>query len=156
MEVKKLLHFQLPTSYFLVLSSNFPLHFVTCNLLSEPLAHSFKKILIIQTAFLGDVILASPLIEKLHQFFPEARLDFLLRKGNESLLSNHPYLNRVLILDKKRKSGSLIENIKQIRKERYDLVVNVQRFASSGIITCLSGARQTVGFSKNPFSIFFS
>ena len=45
-----------------------------------------KKILIIQTAFIGDVILATPLIEKLKNFFPKAEIDFLLRKGNEGLL----------------------------------------------------------------------
>jgi lipopolysaccharide heptosyltransferase II len=119
-------------------------------------AKPFEKILIIQTAFLGDVILATPLIEKLHQYFPQARLDFLLRKGNESLLENHPYLRNILILDKKRKSASLIENIKRIRREKYDLVINVQRFASSGLITALSGAGRTIGFSKNPFSLLFS
>ena len=116
----------------------------------------FKKILIIQTAFLGDVILATPLIEKLHQFYPDAQLDFLLRKGNESLILNHHYLRNILIFDKKRKSASLFENIRRIRQEHYDLVVNVQRFASSGLITALSGARHTIGFSKNPFSFFFS
>ena len=45
-----------------------------------------QKFLIIQTAFIGDVVLATSLIEKLHRHFPEAQIDFLLRKGNESLL----------------------------------------------------------------------
>jgi lipopolysaccharide heptosyltransferase II len=119
-------------------------------------SNPFKKILIIQTAFLGDVILATPLIEKLHQFYPDAQLDFLLRKGNESLLQGHPYLRNILIFDKKRKSASLFENVRKIRQEHYDLVVNVQRFASSGLITALSGAKHTIGFRKNPFSFFFS
>ena len=60
------------------------------------------KILIIQTAFIGDVILATPLIEKLHQYFPDIKIDFLLRKGNESLLDNHPYINKILVFDKKK------------------------------------------------------
>ena len=56
-----------------------------------------NKFLIIQTAFIGDVILATPVIEKLHQYFPESKIDFLLRKGNENLLTNHPYLNALII-----------------------------------------------------------
>jgi len=60
-----------------------------------------KKILIIQTAFLGDVILATPVIERLHRCYPDAQIDFLLRKGNESLLSGHPHLHRVLVRDKR-------------------------------------------------------
>jgi ADP-heptose:LPS heptosyltransferase len=120
--------------------------------LNKPL----KKILIIQTAFPGDLILATSVIEKLHQYFPQSQLDFLLRKGNESLLKGHPFLKNIFILDKNKKFRSMFENILRIRKEKYDLVINIQRFASSGIITALSGARQTVGFSKNPFSIFFT
>lgn len=116
-----------------------------------------NKILIIQTAFIGDVILATVLIEKLHQYFPEAQIDFLLRKGNENLLQNHPKLNKVLIWNKKhQKYKSLRQTIVQIRKEKYDLVVNTQRFTSTGLITAYSGAKQKIGFDKNPLSFMFS
>jgi ADP-heptose:LPS heptosyltransferase len=113
--------------------------------------------LIIQTAFIGDVILATPLIEKLHQYYPEARIDFLLRKGNEELLAGHPYVNNLLVWDKKRNKYSNLANlIRKIRKTRYDYVINLQRFASSGIVTMLSKAGQKYGFDKNPLSVFFT
>jgi lipopolysaccharide heptosyltransferase II len=116
-----------------------------------------KKILIIQTAFLGDVVLATGLVEKLHAHFPQAQLDFLLRKGNESLLKGHPLLRQVLVWSKQEgKYKSLLQLLKQIRQERYDLVVNLQRFGATGILTALSGAHETVGFDKNPFSRFFT
>jgi heptosyltransferase-2 len=44
----------------------------------------------------------------------------------------------------------------EIREEKYDLVLNLHRFASSGLITIFSGASETRGFSKNPFSFLFS
>ncbi|RDV16981.1 glycosyltransferase family 9 protein [Pontibacter diazotrophicus] len=116
-----------------------------------------KKILIIQTAFLGDVVLATALVEKLHAFYPEAKLDFLLRKGNEALLKGHPLLREVLVWDKQQgKYKSLLKLLKQIRAEQYDLVVNVQRFGATGILTAFSGAKETVGFEKNPFSRLFT
>jgi len=55
-----------------------------------------NKILVIQTAFIGDVILATALLEKVHHYFPKAQIDFLLRKGNESLFQNHPFINQLL------------------------------------------------------------
>ena len=58
------------------------------------------KFLVIQTAFLGDVILATSIVEKLHQNFPGSQIDFLVRKGNESVLENHPFIHRVMVLDK--------------------------------------------------------
>ena len=116
-----------------------------------------KKILIIQTAFLGDVVLATALVEKLHAFYPEAKLDFLLRKGNEALLKEHPLLREVLIWDKQQgKYKGLLKLLKQIRAEKYDLVVNVQRFGATGILTAFSGAEEKVGFEKNPFSRLFT
>jgi heptosyltransferase II len=116
-----------------------------------------NSFLIIQTAFPGDVILATALIEKLHQKFPAASIDFLVRQGNESLLAGHPLLRNVLVWDKKKgKIKNLIAVIRQIRSLRYDVVINVQRFTSSGVITVLSKAKYTIGFGKNPLSLFFS
>ncbi|OQP64582.1 glycosyltransferase family 9 protein [Niastella populi] len=113
--------------------------------------------LIIQTAFIGDVVLATGIVEKLHRHFPDAKIDFLVRKGNEGLLHNHPYLNEVLIWDKKNgKLTNLWKMLGIIRKRRYDKVINVQRFAATGILTAFSGARETIGFDKNPFSWAFS
>lgn len=115
-----------------------------------------KKILIIQTAFIGDVILATALVEKLHAFCADAAIDFLVRKGNETLLLNNPKLHKVLVWDKKQnKIANLFKIIKEVRNEHYDLVINPHRFASSGLITALSGAAIKVGFTKNPLSFFY-
>ena len=116
-----------------------------------------KKFLIIQTAFIGDVVLATPLIEKLHRFFPDAEIDFLLRKGNEKLLLGHPFLHEVLIWDKKEdKQRNLFRMLGRIRQRKYDRVINVQRFFATGILTAFSGAKETIGFDKNPLSFLFT
>ena len=117
------------------------------------MALRFQSFLIIQTAFIGDVILATALIEKIHQHYPEAKIDFLLRKGNEGLLIGHPHLRNVLIWNKKEsKILNLLKIIKRIRGNRYDCLINVHRFASSGFITALSKAKLKIGFDKNPLS----
>ncbi|MCO6498942.1 MAG: glycosyltransferase family 9 protein [Vicingus serpentipes] len=116
-----------------------------------------KRFLVIQTAFIGDVILATSIVEKLHQFYPDSNIDFLLRKGNEGLLENHPIINELIVWDKKNKK---LENLKAITKKvnetKYDVVINLHRFASSGLITSLSGAKEKRGFKKNPLSLFFT
>ena len=117
----------------------------------------FQSFLIIQTAFIGDVILATGLIEKLHQHDPDAAIDFLVRRGNEDLLLGHPHLRAVLTWDKKKgKLANLLALIGRVRRRRYDVVVNVHRYMSSGLITAASGATFTVGFDRNPLSFLFS
>ncbi len=116
-----------------------------------------RKILIIQTASLGDVILSTPLIEKLHFYYPNAKIDFLLKYGYEGVLRRHPYLHHVIVWDKtEKKYKNLVQLINIFRENKYDLVVNVQRFFSSGLITALSGAKVKIGFNKNPLSVFFN
>ena len=116
-----------------------------------------QKFLVIQTAFIGDVVLATAIIEKLRDTFPDARIDFLVRKGNEALLAGHPWLHAVLVWDKKQgKLKNLWRMGKRIRREHYDTVINVQRFAATGLLTTFSGAKETIGFDKNPLSRFFT
>lgn len=116
-----------------------------------------QKFLVIQTAFTGDVVLATALPEKLHQFFPDAQIDFLVRKGNEGLLQEHPFLHEVMIWNKKeKKKRNLLVLLKKIRKEKYDIVINLQRFAATGLLTAFSGAGEKIGFDKNPFSFLFT
>jgi ADP-heptose:LPS heptosyltransferase len=114
------------------------------------------KILIIQTAFIGDVVLATTLLESLHRAYPEAELHALVRKGNEGLLNEHPFLTKVWIWNKKEKWSSLWQLIRAFRKQHFDVVVNAQRFFSSGLMTVLSGGKSTIGFDKNPLSFLFS
>lgn len=116
-----------------------------------------KRILIIQTASIGDVILATPLLEKLHHSFPDAKIDMLIKRGCEGIFEGHPFLNRLYLWNKgTKKYRNLFHLLKKVREKQYDVVINIQRFASTGIFTILSGARQKVGFDKNPFSLLFS
>lgn len=118
---------------------------------------SAQRILIIQTAFIGDVILATALIESLKAAMPDVCLDILVRKGNEALLADHPHLNDVLIWNKKEsKLKHLLAIGERIRKTGYDVVINCQRFASSGYLTWRSGAKERIGFDKNPWRWAFS
>lgn len=116
-----------------------------------------KKILFIQTASLGDVILANSALESFHAKYPDAAIDFLLKKEYASLFDKHPYINTLILFDRsKYKISEIFRLLRQIRKNKYDAVVNIQRFFSSGFITAFSGAKIRVGFNKNPMSFLFT
>lgn len=118
---------------------------------------SLNRILVLQTAFIGDAILATGVLEKLHQHYPTAIIDVLVRKGNEGLFNKHPFINNLLVWDKKQgKYKNLLQLLKTIRENEYDLAVNLQRFAASGFLTAFSRAKTTIGFKKNPLSFLFT
>lgn len=116
-----------------------------------------KKILVIQTSFIGDVILATSLLETLRANHAEAQIDVLVRKGSESIFEGHPFVGNVIVWNKKKgKYAALFQTIKEVRSQHYELIVNPHRFGSSGLICAFSGATTTVGFKKNPFHFWFS
>lgn len=115
-----------------------------------------NKALIIQTAFLGDVILATPVVSELKRIYPDISIDFLVKKGNEELLANHPSINKTYTFNKSTgKLRAILSLTKTFRSNRYDLVINLQRYGSSGLLTVLSGGKETRGFGKNPFSFLY-
>jgi len=115
------------------------------------------RILVIQTAFIGDVVLATALLQNLHAAYPSATIDILVRQGADELFTDHPYINEVHVWNKKKnKYQHLFQIIQSIRRIKYDVVINVQRYLATGIITVLSGAKKTIGFDKNPLSFLFS
>ncbi|MBK6890447.1 MAG: glycosyltransferase family 9 protein [Sphingobacteriales bacterium] len=115
------------------------------------------QFLIIQTAFIGDAILATSALETLHYYYPNACIDILVRQGNETLFAGHPFLREVVVWQKKQqKIRNLGRLILKIRKKRYHAVINFQRYAGTGLITALSGAKIKAGYNKNPLSGWFT
>ena len=112
--------------------------------------------MIIQTATIGDVILATPIIESIALADPSIQIDFLLRKGAETLFAGHPYLRNVFVWDKSQhKYPGLMHILKSIRETHYDIIIDLHRFISSGFVTTFSKARYKIGFNKNPLSFLF-
>ena len=116
-----------------------------------------QKILLIQTAFIGDVVLATALLETLHEQYPQASIDIIVRQGNESLFNEHPFISELIVWNKKEnKYLHWLQVLTKIRAKKYDLLINLQRFAATGLWTLLSKATTTIGFDKNPFSFLFT
>lgn len=102
-------------------------------------------------------MLATSIVEELHAHYPDAAIDLVVRKGNDGLFKGHPFLRKLHVWDKREgKTRALFKLIGTIRKQRYDHVINAQRFFSTGLMTALSGGKETIGYDKNPLSFLFS
>ncbi len=120
-------------------------------------AASSKTILIIQTAFIGDTILASHFARAVKDLYPEAKIHFFLRKGNESVIQGLPSIEKTWVWDKQGgKVRNLFRLISELRKIEFDMVFNLHRHFNSGLITALVRSRMKSGFKQNPLSFSYS
>lgn len=109
-----------------------------------------KNIAVWNTAFLGDTVLTLPLIQTLAKTYPEASIDFYVRKGNGSLFSSHPNIKNIIEYNKKQQViKSTIKLIQHIKKQNYDLWINAHTSIRSSIITLCSNAKLRIGYSEN-------
>ena len=93
---------------------------------------------------IGDVLLSSPVVQNLREYFPDAIIDFLTEKYVADVMVGNPWLSEVLTFDRRRDSS--IGIIRRVRQKHYDLVIDLFSNPRSAIITGLSGARARVGF----------
>lgn len=103
-----------------------------------------NKILVIKPAAIGDVLLATPAAENLRYNFPNAEINFLTQKFCKEILTGNPFINRVLTYDLALDGGWFI--IRKIRKQKYDLVIDLFGNPRTALITLFSKAKYKVGF----------
>ncbi|MBK8554008.1 MAG: glycosyltransferase family 9 protein [Ignavibacteria bacterium] len=114
------------------------------------------RILLIQTAFLGDVILTLPLLEVLKKNYPDSKIDFLCIPQTSGLLKNNPHVNEVIIYDKKR-SGvkEFLKLLKILSSNRYDLIISPHRSFRSALISKFSFAKKTISFDTSSMNFMY-
>ncbi|MFA6281155.1 MAG: lipopolysaccharide heptosyltransferase II [Candidatus Omnitrophota bacterium] len=110
-----------------------------------------KKILIIRTDRIGDVILSTPVIKNLRTSYPSAHITFMLRPYTKEIVENNPYLNEVIEYDKNNKHKSILSSIKfcfWLRKKKFDVAFILNPTNRAHLITFFSGIPIRVGLNR--------
>lgn len=103
------------------------------------------SILIVKTSSLGDIIQAFNVLDDLKNRFPKVSIDWAVEAKFYPVVSSHPLVRRAIPLEIKGKKN-IFPGLRNLRKERYDLVFDLQGNTKSGVITMLSRAKKKVGF----------
>jgi len=109
-----------------------------------------RRLLVIQTAFLGDVVLTTPLFRALRRLHPGARIAALVTPQAAPLVAQDPHLDEILTYDKKG-GESWVAVVRRIRAGRYDTVIAPHRSHRTSLLALTSGARDRVGFRDAGF-----
>ena len=108
-----------------------------------------RHILIVQTAFLGDVILITPLIHATKSLFPMSKIDALILPQTAAALANNPDIEHLLLFDKRaNKMRSFFRLIREIHKNKYDLVLTPHSSMTTALLLFLSRIKTRVGYNR--------
>jgi lipopolysaccharide heptosyltransferase II len=100
------------------------------------------KILIIQQKMIGDVLTTSILFEALKQKYPNSKLHYLINSHTFPVVENNPFIDQFIFFSPEIEKSKLkfFQFLKSVRKEKYDVVVDVYSKLSSNIVTIFSSA----------------
>ncbi|MDE2824867.1 MAG: glycosyltransferase family 9 protein [Gemmatimonadota bacterium] len=113
-----------------------------------------KRILISRLRFIGDVVLTTPVIRALKRHYAEAELYYLAEAGPAAVLARNPYLEEVIALPDEllpgrsvlTRCGEQLRFLRDLRKRRFDLVIDLFGNPRSALLTLATGARLRVGY----------
>lgn len=121
----------------------------------ETLKNSFERILVIQTAFLGDVLLTLPIAHHLKKINPAYKITFLIKKELKQVQEIYKEIDEFILIDKSKYLSSIIEVTRKI-KNKFDIVISPHRSARSAVISYLSNAKIRISFDKSSFNFLYS
>ncbi|MBN1997461.1 lipopolysaccharide heptosyltransferase II [candidate division KSB1 bacterium] len=117
------------------------------------------KILIIQTAFIGDVVLATPLFSNIKHHNSSAIVHALVTPKTTNILENNPNINKIFVFDKGNRDKGLkgIRSLgRQLRQEKYNVVICPHKSIRSALLAVKTKAPVRIGFKDNSIPFFFN
>lgn len=106
-------------------------------------------ILVVQTAFLGDVVLTTSLLRELRRLLPGSRILLVATPLGAATMLGSPLVDEILVYDKKgpdRGLRGVHRLVRRLRRSTIDIAVAAQRSARTGLLVRLSGAPRRIGF----------
>ena len=114
-----------------------------------------RRIAIIKPSALGDIVHSLPVLSALRDLYPQSHITWVANRGFESLIAGHPDLNATLPFDRGAFRNGLLGSLSyaarfanELRRQRFDLVIDLQGLLRTGIMTAATGAPVRIGFAN--------
>jgi len=110
-----------------------------------------NRVLLVRLGALGDVVHAIPVAAALRRAFPSARIDWLVSGKHRAILDLVPIIDRRLVIDGDESAGAttLVAAVRELRRSRYDLAIDLQGLLKSAALARSSGADRVLGFAAS-------
>jgi len=115
-----------------------------------------ERILVIQFRQIGDVLLSTPVLRVLRCSYPQSHIAFLTEPSPGRVLQGNPLLDEVIIRPRHATWRQQWQLLRYIRRQRFDLVIDLIGNPRSAVLTRLSGARHRLAFARFPRSLLYT
>jgi lipopolysaccharide heptosyltransferase II len=117
----------------------------------------YDRILLTRLKFIGDIVLTTPLLRSVRHAFPRAYIAYLGDAGAVPLLEKNPHLDEILAYDFRRPSWrEQMRVVRELRRRRFDLVIDLFGNPRSALLSGLSGARVRVGPDRSGRGLLYT
>jgi heptosyltransferase III len=115
-----------------------------------------KNILIVRTDRIGDLVLTLPAAGLIKQQYPKSKVTFLVRDYTKSIVSNHPFIDDVIVLKESDSKVSFFDNLNIIKTKKFDTCIVVYPTFVLSVIMFLSGIKNRIGTGYRWYSFLFN
>lgn len=115
-----------------------------------------KNLLIVRTDRIGDVVLSLPLAPVIKKSYPDCKITFLVREYTKPLTASNPFIDEIITLKMSGSEVLLMDNIKELRKKRFDAAVMVYPTFRLSLIIFLSRIKLRIGTGYRWYSFLFN
>ena len=105
------------------------------------------NIAVVKLGAIGDAVNSLPFVNRLRAGYPRSRITWIIGPLAHSLLAGHPAVDEFLVFDSRR-ARAWPGMLREVRRKRFDLVIDLQRILKSGVITCATGSKVRLGFDR--------
>lgn len=98
---------------------------------------------------IGDVVFTTPIVAALRRNYPKARIAYLVEPAAAPIVRHNPHLDELIVAPRRRGAQRLLDDVRlarRLRKERFDLVLDLHGGPRSAWLTWASGARERIGY----------
>jgi heptosyltransferase-2 len=111
----------------------------------------FKRILVVRTDRIGDVVLSTPVIKALRDVYPHAYVAMMVSPHAKEVVEGNPYLDEVIVYDKEAKHKSWrrsLEFSRRLKKKKFDLALVLHPTNRVHWVTFLAGIKRRIGYNR--------
>jgi heptosyltransferase-2 len=116
------------------------------------------RILVIQQKMIGDVLVSSLICENLKRNYPNSEVHYLINRFTIPVIENNPYIDEIIVFEDLYRSNKIefFKFLKDIKKRRYDVVIDAYGKLESNLTTLSSGAKTKISWEKSYTKFIYS